>query len=148
MFNIKNILVPTDFSKGFFNALNYAVVIAKSTDSELHILHVIEPVVFSSNIMINNNSFDELPLQMEKLSMIDLEKISNLLLEKNVKFSTKVIHGKPSDVILEYAKKNHIDMICIATHGNGTFENFLFGSTTEKVLRKANCPVLSVRIKE
>jgi nucleotide-binding universal stress UspA family protein len=148
MIHIKNILVPTDFSKGFFYALNYAVEIAKSMNSELHIIHVIEPVVLSSDIVINNYGFDELPEQMEILSTKDLEKIAKLLQEKDVKFLTKILYGKPSDEILAYAKKNHIDMICIATHGNGTFENLLFGSTTEIVLRKANCPVLSVRILE
>ena len=143
-----NILVPTDFSKSFFYALNYAVEIAKSMDAELHIIHVIEPVVFSPDIVVNNYSFDELPAQMESLTKKDLDKISKMLQEEEVRFLTKVLHGKPSEEILSYAKKNQIDMICIATHGNGLFENFLFGSTTEKVLRKSNCPVLSVRVKE
>ena len=71
---------------------------------------------------------------------------------KKVGFSWRIcgnnFHGKAYKEILDYAAKNHIDMICIAIHGSSNLENLLFGSTTEKVLRKANCPVLTVRIKD
>jgi nucleotide-binding universal stress UspA family protein len=146
MFRIKNILVPTDFSDGFIHSLNYAVEIAKSMESELHIIHVIEPIVFSTDIVITKYGFDELPNELEIYAKKDLEKITNVLIEKEVTFTTKVLHGKAYEEILDYAKKNHIDMICIATHGHGNLENLLFGSTTEKVLRKADCPVLVVRL--
>ena len=116
--------------------------------SVLHILHVIEPIVFSSDIVVTNLGLDELPNELEILAKKDFEKISDSLVKKEVKFLTKVIHGTASEEILDYAEKNHIDLICISTHGRGNFENMLFGSTTEKVLRKAICPVLSVRIKE
>jgi len=148
MFKIKNILVPTDFSKGFIHTLNYAVEIAKSMDSELHIIHVIEPIVFSFDIVITKYDFGELANEMEIYAKKDLEKIAKLLKEKGIKFSTKVLHGSANEEILEYAKKNQIDMICIAINGHGKFENLLFGSTTEKVIRKANCPVLTVRVKD
>lgn len=148
MIKIKNILVPTDFSDGFIHTLNYAVEIAKSMNSELHILHVIEPIIFSSDIVVTKYGFDELPNELEIYAKRDLDKIAKILTEKEVIFSIKVLHGKASESILDYAKKNHIDMICIGTHGHGNFEDLLFGSTAEKVLRKANCPVLAVRIKE
>ena len=148
MIKIKNILVPTDFSKRFTHTLNYAVEIAKSMKSVLHIIHVIEPIVFSSDIVVTNLGLDELPNELEILAKKDFEKITGSLIKKDVKYLTKVLHGTASEEILEYAGKNHIDLICIATHGRGNFENLLFGSTTEKVLRKASCPVLSVRIKE
>jgi len=148
MYKIKNILVPTDFSDRFIQTLNYAVEFAKSMKSELHIIHVIEPIVFSADIVVTKYGLDELPNELEIFAKKDLEKIAKLLQEKEVIFSTKVLHGTASEEILEYANKNHIDMICIGTHGKGNLESFLFGSTAEKVLRKAHCPVLAVRIKE
>ena len=146
MINIKNILVPTDFSKGFFHTLNYAVEIGKAMNAELHIIHVIEPIVFSAEIVITKYGLDELPNELEIYSKKDLEKIAKTLEDKEVKFITKVLHGKPDEQILDYAKKEHIDMICISTHGHGNIENLLIGSTAEKVLRKSKCPVLSVRV--
>jgi len=146
MKKMKNILVPTDFSKGFQKTLDYAVELAKSLKTELHIVHVIEPMVFFSDVVTNKFGFNELPNELELIAEKDIEKISKNLIERDVTFSTTILHGKASDEILDYAVKNHIDMICIATHGQGNIENLLFGSTTEKVLRKAQCPVLSVRI--
>ena len=146
MKKIKNILVPTDFSDGCMFALNYAVGIAKSLNSNLHIVHVIEPIVFSSDIVLTKYGFDELSNELEIYAKKDFGKIAASLKGKNVPFVTKVLHGKAYVKILEYADKHHIDIICIATHGHGNLENLLFGSTTEKVLRKAMCPVLVVRI--
>jgi nucleotide-binding universal stress UspA family protein len=148
MIKIKNILVPTDFSERFMNTLNYAVEIAKSMGSVLHIIHVIEPIVFSTEVVVTNYGFDELPNELEILAKKDLEKIVAKLEGKEVKFKTQLLHGKPYEEILDYADKNHIDMICIPTLGHSNFENMLFGSTTEKVLRLAKCPVLSVRIQD
>ncbi|MGA2296442.1 MAG: universal stress protein [FCB group bacterium] len=148
MFKIKNILLPTDFSEGFIHTLNYAVEIARAMESELHIIHVIEPFVFQSDVVMTKYGFDELQNELEIYAKKDIEKIVKTLKEKEVKFSTKVLRGKAYEEILDYAKKNHIDMICIAIHGSSNLENLLFGSTTEKVLRKANCPVLTVRIKD
>ena len=58
---------------------------------------------------------------------------------------TTVRKGRASDEICNYAKENNISIIAIGTHGRSGLEHFLFGSTTERVLRKATCPVLSVR---
>jgi len=148
MIKIKNILVPTDFSEGFFHTLNYAVEIAKSLESALHIIHVIEPIVFATDIVKTKYGLDELPHELEIIAKKDLEKIEVILTEKKITFMTNVLHGKPYKEILSYADKNHIDMICISTRGQGNLENLLYGSTTDKVLRKANCPVLAVKLKD
>lgn len=147
MIKIKNILVPTDFSEGFKHTLDYAVEIAKSMESAIHIIHVIEPIVFASDFVMTKFGIDELPNELELYAKKDIEKIETMMKEKEVKFTTKLLHGKAYQEILDYADKNHIDMICIATHSQGNLENLLFGSTTEKVLRKANCPVLTVKVK-
>ena len=148
MIKLKKLLAPIDFSKGSFLTLNYAIEIAKSLKAELHVIHVIEPIVFSSDIVLTKYGFDELANELEIVGKRDLAKIAKNLEDLDIVFTIKIIHGKPSDEILEYADKNHIDIICIATHGHGAIENFLIGSTAEKVLRKSKCPVLSVRIKE
>jgi nucleotide-binding universal stress UspA family protein len=57
-----------------------------------------------------------------------------------------MLRGRASDEICGYAKEHGISIISIGTHGRSGLEHFLFGSTTERVLRKAPCPVLSVRL--
>jgi nucleotide-binding universal stress UspA family protein len=145
MKKIKNILVPTDFSDGCADALNYAVQISAATGARLHIVHAIEPIVFSSDIVMTKYGFDELSNELEIFAKKDFEKLTKKLTDRNVAFQTKLLHGKAFEKILEYAQGNRIDMICIASHGRGNFEKLFFGSTTEKVLRKSQCPVLVVR---
>jgi nucleotide-binding universal stress UspA family protein len=58
---------------------------------------------------------------------------------------TRVITGKPSYEIVNLADEESADMIVIATHGESGWQKFLFGSVTEKVIRMASCPVLTIR---
>ena len=148
MVKIKNILVPVDFSEGSKNSMNYAVEIAKSMDAMLHIIHVIEPIIFSSDIVMTKYGFDELPNELEIYANKDIELITKTLIDTTLGLKTKILHGRADEEILTYAHKNHIDLICIATHGRGNFENLFFGSIAEKVLRKSICPVLSIRVKD
>lgn len=148
MTRIKNILIPIDFSEGSKNTMNYAVEIAKAMEATIHIIHVIEPIIFSSDIVMTKYGFDELPNELEIYAAKDLELITRTLVDSGIGLKTKILHGKADEEILIYAMKNHINLICISTHGKGNLENFFFGSTTEKVLRRAKCPVLAVRVEE
>ena len=58
---------------------------------------------------------------------------------------TKVVSGRPFREIVQYGRENNIDLIVIATHGRGGLAHALLGTTAEKVVRKAACPVLTVR---
>lgn len=145
MFNFKSILVPTDFSEQFVLSLNYAKELAKNSGAHLHIIYVIEHSIFPADLGITQASFVDLEMEMNKKSLEQLEVIKNVLSAMNIESTIHVCTGKASEKIIEYAYTNKIDLICIATHGRSGLEHFLFGSTTEKVLRKAPCPVLAVR---
>jgi nucleotide-binding universal stress UspA family protein len=56
--------------------------------------------------------------------------------------------GRPSAEIIRFAQENAIDMIVLGTHGKGMLDQALFGSTTERVVRRSPCPVLTVRLRE
>jgi nucleotide-binding universal stress UspA family protein len=58
---------------------------------------------------------------------------------------TRVLIGRPFAEVVRFALENSIDLIILATHGRGGFAHALLGSTTEKIVRKAHCPVLTVR---
>ena len=146
MYKFKSILVPTDFSDQFLLSLNYAKELASNTDAVLHIIHVAEHNVYPADLGITQASFIDLEMELNKKSTEQLEKIKNQLESEGFKAVLQISAGRASDKIIEYAYDHKIDLICIATHGRSGLEHFLFGSTTEKVLRKAPCPVLAVRI--
>ncbi len=58
------------------------------------------------------------------------------------------MQGKPSHEIMRVAREETVDMIVLGTHGKGVLDQAIFGSTTERVVRKAQCPVLTVRMSE
>ena len=145
MFKFRKILVPTDFSEQFMIALNYAKELIGNGNSELHIIHIIEHSVYPADLGITQASFVDLEMEMNKKSMEQLEMIKKNLQSEGINPIIKISSGRASERIIEYANEHHIDLICIATHGRSGLEHFLFGSTAEKVIRKAPCPVLAVR---
>lgn len=141
---IKNILVPIDFSDYSKNALKYAVDFAKTFSAKLYLIYVVEPMIYPADfsmgqIAIPSNDFDIQNRADEELKKLAKEFGNNLEVETLIKT------GKPFVEINETAREKNIDLIIIATHGHTGVEHLLFGSTAEKVVRKAPCPVLSLR---
>lgn len=145
MFAPKNILVPTDFSEPAGIALNYAKDFARLNNATLHIVHVIEIIVYpigwtypAVDATVGNRFHLE---NSEK----ELQNIARSLEHENFTVRTQTLEGgDPSNEIVEYAKRHHVDLICIATHGRTGLGRLFLGSTTERVLRRAQCPVLTV----
>lgn len=144
----KNILIPTDFFEGFEVALNYAKSLVKSDDTLLHILHVIEPSLYPSDMGFSHLSYMDIEKELLASSQAEINKISERLKSEKFNIKTSVLFGRASDQIIAYAKEHSIDLICITTTGRNSFDRFIFGSTTEKVLRRADCPVLTIKIPE
>ncbi len=146
MFIVKSILVPTDFSDPSNNALNYAKEMARSSEAVLHLMHVVEPTVYPADWGYSQVGFIDIEHELSSAADKELEKNCKELLAEGFTVVKSVCSGRASDEIIKYATDNQIDLISIATHGRSGIEHFLFGSTTERVLRKAPCPVLAVRI--
>jgi nucleotide-binding universal stress UspA family protein len=147
MYLYKNILLPTDFSLGSEEAFEHAKDIAKSMGAKIHLLHVIQPVVYPTGIELAHESLINLEQDLEKVGQKNIDKVSERLTNLGIDNSTHILLGKPSEQIMEYVNKFDIDLVVIATHGASGLEHFLFGSTTEKVIRKVKCPVLVVHFK-
>lgn len=142
-----NILVPIDFSDGSDLALNHAVDYAKNLGSKIHLLHIIQPISYPIGMEIAHYNFNEVEKEMLETSKSNLLELSQKPENTGVEYEIIVkIGNSSSNEIIDYANSNKVDLICIATHGSSGLEHFLFGSTTEKVLRKADCPVLVVRM--
>ena len=145
MIEIRRILCPIDFSEFSRRAFDHAVAIAKWYESTITVLHVLPtpvPVVYAPG-----------PVPVPS-AVFTREDRSQLLLEMNqfaegeagsqVPTEFSVSEGHAADEILAAATSIPADLIVIGTHGRSGFERIVLGSVTEKVLRKAMCPVLSV----
>ncbi|NDD31062.1 MAG: universal stress protein [Proteobacteria bacterium] len=139
--NIRNILVPTDLSEACDKALDYASQLATVFNATLHLLHVIEMPVVADPMP------GSLMWPYPSAAVVDEARrcLEDLQKRVSVPSTVSVERGVASESILAYAKENAIDLIVMATHGRRGFARMLVGSTTETVLRRAPCPVISIR---
>jgi nucleotide-binding universal stress UspA family protein len=142
------ILVPTDFSDGARHALRYGVSFAKEYKAELLLLHVVETVAAPYASDLFPVPMAEVFQELSAFARGELQKLADETAAKGVSARTMVVQGKPSLEIMRVAREETSDMIVLGTHGKGVLDQALFGSTTERVVRKAPCPVLTVRLSE
>ncbi|MBI5025171.1 MAG: universal stress protein [Nitrospirae bacterium] len=145
---VEKILFPTDFSEGSYNALPYAVDLAKHYNAKLYILHVIYDVAKATGWYVPHIPMEELYKDMAAGAQKEMEKCC-MEETRGFKNVEKIIsRGIPHDEIIKFAKEKNIDMIVIGTHGRSGLDRIIFGSTAEKVVRGAPCPVMTVRLPE
>lgn len=145
MEKIEKILFPTDFSANSSYAFDYALYLAKKFQARLCILHVIHELIDTTGFYVPNISLDQLQGDLVKGAE---EMIGKFIREKMGDFKdyeVMNIIGLPHIEIMNVAKDKGIDMIVMGTHGRTGIDRVLFGSTAEKVVKKAPCPVLTVR---
>lgn len=140
--NIKNILCPVDFSDSGTAAINFATSLAKEYAAELHLVHVYEqPFAYI------DGGFASTPIP--SIAPADLEAEEARLVavkpDKDIKFRHEFIIGSPADDLVNYAKENQIDLIVMGTHGRTGLNRLLMGSVAEAVVRRAACPVLTIK---
>jgi universal stress protein A len=144
---LKKILVPIDFSPPSKNAFKYAVRFAEEFGGELTLLYVLEPASMTGYLPIPEaTAFVEGDIVAAGKHLRSL--IASVRNEKIEQPHWKVRAGLPSHEIVEVAKELEVDLIVIATHGYTGWKHFCIGSTAERVVRAAPCPVLVVREKE
>lgn len=142
MIELRNLLLPVDFSEPSLKATEYAVTLARRFAATLHLLHVIEdPVVYLP-------MFESYPLPTrEQFETYAQDRLENWIPDadcEGLKIERLWRHGKPHIEIIDYAEDSRIDLIVIGTHGRGVAAHLLLGSVAEKVVRKAPCPVLTI----
>ena len=145
--NLKNILYPTDFSELSLKACKYAMSFAQSYQAQLHCIHVVdEAYQYWVSLGPESVPVGPPPEDLTGLAEKRLEEFKNAnLAGLKSPAITEALFGRPFLQICEYAKDKQIDLIVIATHGRSGISHALMGGTAEKVVRKAPCPVLTVR---
>ncbi len=145
---IKKLLVPLDFSDYSKAALEPAAELAKQFKAEVTFLHVIEQRIHPAYYVMGEQSMFQVFPELQERSTEKLKEFADSVFPADIKKNYNVIEGKPHSEIIELADENDMDMIVMATHGLSGLEKFLIGSTTEKVVRKADCPVFTVKPQE
>lgn len=140
--DLKRVLVAYDFSDYSEIALNHALKFAQEYQSELHLLHVLPPFTLNEPELAWYPITDEGPYHK---SARRLQKAVPAEAHLWCTVRHAVTEGQPYREILNYAARNHIDLICLGAHGSGFGLLTLFGSNVDRVLRQAPCPVLVAR---
>jgi nucleotide-binding universal stress UspA family protein len=149
MIALKTVLVPTDFSTTSDSALRYGKALAQAFGATLHVVHVIEEP-YGQPWAVEAYGFSLAALQEEWVKDAGTRLAGSLTDEERtaLKAVTTTVLGHPVMEILRYANDNAVDLIVIGTHGRGPLGHVVLGSVAERVVRKAPCPVLTVRTPE
>lgn len=144
----KRVAYCTDFSEGADRAFDVAAELARSNGARLYFVHVIPPIVAPSPAFeefVPSYTSVEITEEVMKASQ---EKISEWYvprLQDYPNYEVRIENGYPSNRIVEFAEKNQVDLIVMGSQGLTGLAHVFFGSTAEKVVRKADCSVLCVR---
>ena len=144
MINLRTILVPSDFSECSEAALRYGLELARRFDARLHLLHVVQDPLtqpwaaegFSAPLFEVVDKWQREARERLLLSVPEADR------DRVTVVSTV---AWPYAEILRHAIEHNIDLIVMGTHGRGGVTHMLLGSIAEKVIRRAPCPVLTVR---
>jgi len=143
---IKTILFPTDFSNGARAAMDHAASLAQDYHARLILLYVIQDISIAEWYIPSSLSVADLLEDMQKSATKEMDKWAVEVSAKVKDVEKMVVRGVPFVEIIRTAKDTQADLIVIGTHGRTGIDHLLFGSTAEKVVRKAPCPVLTVRV--
>ena len=144
---LKRILCPVDFSDNSLHALNYAIALAQRQEADLVLLHVVQPTLLSASMdpflpeydtTVMENYMDACKRQLKELT-------ERVAAEDHAATTSKLRTGTPFVEIVAAAREQSSDLIVVGTHGRTGLAHVMIGSVAEKVVRKAPCPVLTVK---
>jgi nucleotide-binding universal stress UspA family protein len=138
----EHVLLPTDGSEAASNAADEAFEVAINNDATLHVLFVVDETTGPLNVRGSDTQFDQLEADGEAIVQDLTERAEQTGVET---VTGSVLQGTPYQTILDYAEEN-CDLVVMGTHGRSGLDRHLLGSVTEKVVRRSNVSVLTVRM--
>ncbi len=145
---VERILYATDFSEGAAPALTYAVDLAKHYNAKLYVIHVLYDLSQVMGIHVPHISHDELYKELNQWAMKEMDKCCMEALRGLSNVEKIVLKGIPYEEIIKFATNEKVDIIAIGTYGRTGLERLIYGSTAERVVRRAPCAVITVRVPE
>jgi nucleotide-binding universal stress UspA family protein len=145
MVSIKKILCPVDFSACSDEALKYAAYLALKESAKLYLIHVIDVRMYGHETPISFKMPEPDAETIERMKKELKASISSQKIYEKINLETIVTVGIPATEIIKAAKEKQVDMIVMGTHGRTGLAHVIVGSVAENVVRRASCPVLTVR---
>ena len=147
MIALDNVLVATDFGDASDTALRYGRALAGRFGATLHVLHVAADAYLTAAM---GYGYTSVPVSLQAEAELSAKQQLDTLLtdddRQTLQATAAVItHNTPAAAIIEYAKRNNINLIVLGTHGRGALAHLFMGSVAEREVRLAPCPVLTVR---
>lgn len=140
------ILTAIDFSENSELAFEYAVTMATQFNSELTIMHVINEPVDLRGFYVPHISFEQLEKEIEEGAAKMMETFCSTKLGSFSNYQSVIVSGIPYEEITRKADEIGASLIILGTHGRTGLDHILFGSTAERVVRSASCPVMTIRL--
>jgi nucleotide-binding universal stress UspA family protein len=144
----KKILVGCDFSEDSALAFQHGLSLAQEFQSELHLVHVMEPPVYMDMFKTSVEYGQELQVDLQTRIKDKLKKMVPTEAFNWCTPQTVLLDGPSHEKLIHYAKTNEIDLIVLGVRGQRLVERLFIGSTTDRVVRQTPCPVLSVCLPE
>ncbi len=144
MIALKNILVATDFSGCSDAAVEQGRALAAAFDASLHLLHVATPPLHEPwTGYAPGEEFVHMVRRLEAQGLRHLDRVATATGLPRNRLVLATAWGNAADEILKYAREHFVDLIVCGTHGRQGWDHVFMGSTAERVLRLARCPVLT-----
>jgi nucleotide-binding universal stress UspA family protein len=140
------ILFATDFSDSSEHAFEYALALAQQFKSHLIILHVINEPVDLRGFYVPHVSFENLEKEIEEGAQKMMARFCEGHVREYSDYECSIVSGVPFEEILKRAEQEKVSFIVLGTQGRSGIDHLLFGSTAERVVRKATCAVVTVRL--
>ena len=128
-------LVPIDFSPHSEAAVEFASAFAKDSNAELLIVHVVDPDVEQLEGTTPESAMDGLVAALHDVQPLD----------DSIPFAHRLLHGVPAEAIISLATEESVELIVMGTHGRTGLKRVVMGSVAEAVVRRAPCPVMTVK---
>jgi nucleotide-binding universal stress UspA family protein len=142
---MKKILVPCDFSEQAINAFQLAIDLSERSKREVHLLHVVELPVMHDSMLMPTLAFEATLLkELGDNAEAQFAKIKSEH-ASDIPVITKVVFGSTSMMILDYIAEAEIELVVMGTKGASGLRELVIGSNAEKIVRRAPCPVITVR---
>jgi universal stress protein A len=141
----ETILVPTDFSEPAELAWRHAAALARAGGGTVVVLYVAEPVLSHYGVVGLIPSVTELEEQHDIASRLKLQELVERATADGLSVKSRIVQGRPWQEIVKVAEEAGADLIVMGTHGRTGFTHGAIGSTAERVVQRASCPVLVVR---
>lgn len=143
---MKRILVPFDFSETATNAFRFAMDVAKQSDGEVILLHVLELPVMYDTLLMPSLSFEEVYLrEMKENAEKEFKKVKTRWAKEGPKVTWHVDFGAIASTLANFAKKKKADLIVMGTKGARGLQEVFVGSNAEKIVRTSSVPVIAIK---